>query len=492
MFQSSDNLKTSTFRDSRAGMTLIELIITLSIMAAVASIALVTLSDMGEVSRYDETERRGLAAQRAVIGQPGEISRFFNDMGRYPKVLVHIPTEEENEDIADKLHDWMLAELYNIELQDSVNGTPIEIYTDPAVVRSENRFIEFEMDLDLTGDFVGDDDDRKHGTDTDPVISNRVVNLRSGWAGPYLINSYDRFLDNYGVPWATSTNDTKAAFTNIWTSQKAFIYPYKYDDICSIRSDYYTNLDTAGDLKDHVSDFLDAQDMNDYAVKIEQNTWPLQSNLVYGTLTVLLKGKDSGGSWVDLAAADVCPTNNFDGVGNADDLLFDRSRVMLYIPYCAPNDDPEICEIAAWLNGRSPEKGDAQGARYRVSESGGVTTTKYQLYASDLGSNGSFAETGEWAAQGDAPNSGDLSFIKTEVFPSAPTDTTSSPWTNIGEVEFSNVPVGTRKIWAYAYTSTAAATPAVDDDSEWYSTVQTIEIKPGHNVMTLYLTEKGF
>ena len=155
----------------KSGMTLIELIVTLTIMAAVASIAIVTLSDMGATSRYEETERRGLAAQRAVIGQPGEISRFFNDMGRYPVVL----------DASDS--SYALAELYDQEQIGDAYYRSIHLPATFTNARSE----------------LGN-------SDLFDAVTN--VTMGAGWRGPYLLNRDKRFTDNWGNGWiVTSSND---------------------------------------------------------------------------------------------------------------------------------------------------------------------------------------------------------------------------------------------------------------------------------------------
>jgi hypothetical protein len=124
---------------------------------------------------------------------------------------------------------------------------------------------------------------------------------------------------------------------------------------------------------------------------------------------------------------------------------------------------------------------------------------EYDLYVKDENDDGDFKDTDEWEEySGSWPD--DFSFVHTVAEPSDKEDTStaSTAWKSISEVEYRNVPVGIRKIWAYAYTSTitdvsdTTLSDEVIDDAEWYSTVQTIEVKPGHNVVTLYLTEQGF
>ena len=463
-----------------AGMTLIELIITLSILAAVASIAIVTLSDMGQTSRYEETSRRGQIAQRAVIGEPGEISRFVNDMGRYPMVLVDVPNESDN-DIKEKLTHWYLAELYDIEVDDYVNSTEVYVYTaaEAAAVRSRMCFMdvsdgEDSFDYDFNADGSATPDAKFPGT-------SFQVGMKTGWDGPYLINQYEDYTDNYGQPWAVNVN-TNASVKNVWNedwttfrrnsdgSVELEIVPALNDQITSIRSDFNVQADSGGLFTP--GDFSTTEDEYSYANEVEDLTFPFYDSHIFADLTVNLYVQDYSGNW--MTAGEACtplPETN----------KYDRARVMLYVPFCERAVVPQLFEISAWYDGGSSTN---LGVRYR-SWNGSDYEIYYSYYAQDGNGNGEFTTSSPDTSgfNGSIP---DVIRTLCEVT-DMDADNGVPPWNGTSKVTFTVVPVGRRKIWAYAYSSADTG-----NDGERYSPVQTIEIKPGHNVVNLYLSETGF
>ena len=68
------------------GMTLIELVIVLALMAGLAGMALTTVGEMGNRARYDETAARLKLIREAVVGDGKTAGRFIRDMGRLPMV----------------------------------------------------------------------------------------------------------------------------------------------------------------------------------------------------------------------------------------------------------------------------------------------------------------------------------------------------------------------------------------------------------------------
>ena len=341
----------------RAGMTLIELIITLSIMAAVASIALVTLSDMGTASRYDETERRGLAAQQAVIGRPGETSRFFNDLGRYPLVL----TTNENQS---------LAELYDTGL------TAVSHYKRlPLPVPS------------FGSDFSG-------GSVPSELLTVTNSMMGAGWRGPYLLNrndSFKTFTDNWGQPWLVSPTNEPVDFSGL--SESVLMSTYSWTSSAALYSELRTILSLG-----HGEDYLG-----------KNQVYPFYESSVFGSLDVTLK---------------VFRSNTWSGVSTDD---YDRFRVSLYVPRSEPGAAPELCEVSAWNAG---------------------------------GSNDVDKIT----------DSGDTDYVYTDAL---------MVFNDLSCVTFTDIPVGVRKIWAYAVGTSA---------TNWIRP-QTIEIKPGAQAITLYLNE---
>jgi len=71
---------------NQSGMTLIELLIVLALMAGLAGMALTTVGDMGARGRYDETTARMRLIKESVVGNGAQPGRFLKDMGRLPMV----------------------------------------------------------------------------------------------------------------------------------------------------------------------------------------------------------------------------------------------------------------------------------------------------------------------------------------------------------------------------------------------------------------------
>ncbi|MGI6496553.1 MAG: prepilin-type N-terminal cleavage/methylation domain-containing protein [Kiritimatiellia bacterium] len=71
---------------SRSGLTLIELVVVLALLAGLAAMTLTGVGDLGNRGRYDETATRLRLIREAVVGNGVEPGRFVRDMGRLPMV----------------------------------------------------------------------------------------------------------------------------------------------------------------------------------------------------------------------------------------------------------------------------------------------------------------------------------------------------------------------------------------------------------------------
>lgn len=145
----------------RAGMTLIELVVVLGILAGLASMALVGAGEMGSRGRRDETVRRLDAVREAVAGDGLRPGRFISDMGRGP--------------VAQTVEGEILKELWD----DLGRTGGIDGYTDP----------------------IGKDD-----SDVAlPVQVTKDVSLPGGWNGPYVEAPGGKFFDGWGTDFVTAT-----------------------------------------------------------------------------------------------------------------------------------------------------------------------------------------------------------------------------------------------------------------------------------------------
>jgi prepilin-type N-terminal cleavage/methylation domain-containing protein len=71
---------------SRSGMTLIELVVVLALLAGLAAMTLTGVADLGNRGRYDATTARMKLIREAVVGDGIEAGRFVRDLGRLPMV----------------------------------------------------------------------------------------------------------------------------------------------------------------------------------------------------------------------------------------------------------------------------------------------------------------------------------------------------------------------------------------------------------------------
>lgn len=144
--------------------TLIELLIVLAIIGAVATLALDQSSEVVDQTRYDLTEQNGTEIQNAIIGDIENGGRFLRDMGRLPIV---ISTDQGR----------VLEELWNA---DSATH-----WQDLTIVPSWNETVWGSLPTNI-------------------VIS-------AGWRGPYLnMGARTELYDGWGNPWAVDLADSSS------------------------------------------------------------------------------------------------------------------------------------------------------------------------------------------------------------------------------------------------------------------------------------------
>lgn len=123
---------------SRSGMTLIELLIVLGLLAGLATLALTTTGDLTARSRYEVTRQRMDRVTLALAGDGQRAGRFVSDMGRLPDTLNEL---------------WA--------------GT--------------NTFAALPYTVVVPG------------------FADLEGELRAGWSGPYMLDSGDALFDGFGA-----------------------------------------------------------------------------------------------------------------------------------------------------------------------------------------------------------------------------------------------------------------------------------------------------
>jgi type II secretory pathway pseudopilin PulG len=148
-------------------LTLVELLISLGILAAVASVTLSMLEESTGQQRFKRTYETGKKIREVINTRNGEdgISRFISDMGRLPVV---ISTAEG----------MRLAELYNTDAVDSAaKWSSAETFNN-----NDSSLPTADSSLDFPDDFVS-------------------LTLPCGWAGPYLYNHKTLLFDGWNNEW---------------------------------------------------------------------------------------------------------------------------------------------------------------------------------------------------------------------------------------------------------------------------------------------------
>jgi type II secretory pathway pseudopilin PulG len=149
-------------------MTLIELVIALGILAAVASVTLDMFESATEKSRYERTYSLGSSIKEAVDGTTtnDSISRFISDMGRLP---VIINTSDKGK---------LLAELFDSsEVDNQAKWSALASYNNTTdSLPSEDSTLKFPA-----------------------AFSN--LKLPCGWSGPYITSRNGKLLDGWNNDW---------------------------------------------------------------------------------------------------------------------------------------------------------------------------------------------------------------------------------------------------------------------------------------------------
>ncbi len=160
---------------SRSGMTLIELVVVLALLAGLAAMTLTGVGDLGTRARYDETTVRMRLLREAVVGNGVEAGRFVRDMGRLP--IVHTDTD-------------------GVRLE--------ELWRDQGGIGYGKVTRALDADWPEWETFG----------DSLPA----AVELACGWNGPYLMvddPATARSFDGFGNPWRVAGSAVGATVTNV-------------------------------------------------------------------------------------------------------------------------------------------------------------------------------------------------------------------------------------------------------------------------------------
>lgn len=413
-----------TLNKNRKAMTLIELVLSMTILAAIVSIAVISADDMGETNRYDETDRRGKLIQNALVGF--DTPRFLQDMGRLPLTLVDITDNnlytDSNYETLIAYKKLFLAELIDLEADSSLT------YSFKNALRMKKQ--ECSIDIDLT--FITSASSASTDEPDEADVPFDSVTIKAGWAGPYALSGSENMTDNWGKPWD--------------------IYHY---------SDDVDGFDTAG--YKWATQFTTAESTPGTNYIDDTNDEIVLGTEIYGIRSIYNEDYASDLSYKfpeNSAYADVaiklCDKNG-DSINTSG---YDEIRVFLYLPYCAIKTIydgadsseanypiPKIMELCLWANS-STDKG--LRIRYYI----------------------------------EADNSVDSSYLtSTSVDSDYPTYLKArfnAGESSLTQVALDSVPVGSRKIWAYAIGGPS---------DPIFAPLQNIKITATNNTIELRLSE---
>jgi len=179
-------------RSLEAGLTLLEMVVVMAILAAVTTLAIRATSGLVHETRYEVTGRSLDAYRAAVIGQPAsigsglapQVSSFAADMGRLPRTVL--------DGTGTKL---TLQEIF------SATGNPDFAFR--TAVETNTALV---WDTSVQGN-----------TALNRGITANVLQVPCGWRGPYLYASPDQqsLMDGWGKAIQASVGTTNS-LTQFW------------------------------------------------------------------------------------------------------------------------------------------------------------------------------------------------------------------------------------------------------------------------------------
>ena len=484
----------NTFK--RNYLTLIELLISLGILAAVASVTLSMLEESTSQQRFKRTYDTGDKIRKVINAEntDDKISRFISDMGRLPIVI----------NTADGMR---LAELYDI----SSIASNVKWNSSNAFSNSDSSLPSEDGILSFPDDFT-------------------VLKLSCGWAGPYLYNHKEQLLDGWNNEWHILDSNfdiiASAPLGTFFYGVESFGSNDSVDEDSwsSKRQKFKFNI-TGQTAANHASLVVT------FMVKDNKVRPPVMQPVVNSTTTSAsawaanyeyqindeVKNSDfvfrciSNAIYKKRKSGTVEPTWNTSAVGAQ---TFDRNIVWEY--------NGVASDQADWRANCVYQKNDtikAGGNAYtciRVRPISGSSTPLFQTKYGDTTSDGDFT----WQCVYPEPtvmnnlriavfsprisrnekgvrrfmairngssltedHANSISFTDNSFFSAMPDETAS--WTAHNQVELKNLTPGNRKIYAYGFYKNGS-----NYRNKLGSGVLDIKLLPGVNSLTVYLTNE--
>jgi prepilin-type N-terminal cleavage/methylation domain-containing protein len=435
------------------GMTLIELLVVLGILAALAGMTLSFVGEMNTAARQTVTRNKLDQIELAIVGDSTHSSRFLNDMGRLPVSVDEIIVNGKS----IKEEGIVLSELWHSELFDTPSLLTLEYHG-------------------YNNDEIGDKKTypTTYKLDHDPFI----VTLNGGWKGPYLNVTNKKLYDGFG--------------NGFWVAKNE-------NELDELEDQEMIELNPDGTILRFGS--LGEDNSKD---KTETETWQNQDMIkefrrsqVFATLHVNILLRDSStnpATWLPPMKVGIendlyvdSKEYKFGSVIKVDTELFVCTSAQSVTTSTAPNWKRN--EIIIDEGGREwiwlPRSNALNHLRVTVFSPYVTPDTRVAnmkittAFSPPLPTS---SVSGMWEGQEEIWNNNNHVL----------SDPNWKPESNsLSEVTFHNLTPGIRKIFAYGYVESGTS-PNCTYSNARHSNVQTIELKPGENFMTIYLQESFF
>jgi type II secretory pathway pseudopilin PulG len=449
-------------------MTLIELLVVLGILAALAGMTLSFVGEMSRSARQDLTRNRLDQIESAIVGDGTHSSRFLNDMGRLPVLPPEPPTStDEKKDDLSELWDFSLFDLATNNLEMNYCGYDNDIYND--------------------------DINAPAGLNHQPF----PITLHGGWKGPYLNVRNGKLYDGFG-------NDLETVYTQL--SNETLSDGTRADD-SGIDPDLAWMITANPDGTILRFGSL-GEDQQKDGTGTPSPSWQnrddrreIHRSQVFSKLHVSILVRDSVTNpavWLPPGDAPAAGYEKYDpavsyAIGNI-------VRPNETVPPSGHDHDLFVCSGLPEAGGSLPAS--AEGIVWKrnqtvIDEHGGQW--RWLPYSRQLNHLrvAVFSPYVEPEHDGSGRKTAAIR-ISTAFYPDPnPLVPNTLVWGSdvefpveiedgsAGGVTFSHLTPGIRKILAYGYLENTDGTHC----NAWHSNVQTIELKPGENFRTLYLTE---
>ncbi|MDO4550002.1 MAG: type II secretion system protein [Planctomycetia bacterium] len=531
------------FRTDRTGFTLLELLVVLGIITALSSLALSYVDNLHTGQRKDRTTQRLNELETLLHGDGQNAGVFLSDMGRLPIARELDTTNGQEKDVCttDSTTGWitpsgkLLSELWDGDIFKFRYAIPGD--ETPRVPRPFLYYQGYDGDILSFLTEVNSDASVTLGE-----IHCPKVTLECGWKGPYLnVQAGKNYYDGFGNDFRVNADTGSGKIADLLWPRDTILEVGSFGENAEADKDYWLENPPEEEVEWHHRDDLrklsETRIFATLVVRIlvrnysgGQMTWvtpqfydekfiPVFSTTETYTDAEVVRSDDSNtgekGDLFRIIRSGMTATGGSLKRGNT--FIDDHGNEWQWTPYTrkfthlrAAVFSPAVEEKPTIIDGEDKKYTGirvttAQFAKWSET-SGGTTITRSKWGMGDPAGMTPSAvfHKNDFFAWTVPPNhaSGDLTLLYEEPalrevngqnYPQHSPEPVVDGDTP-GEVCFTRLTPGTRKLFVYAYLFNDLDGDGIKDAGEPYSQavhsgIQTIELKPGVNFATIYLSE---